>query len=236
MNPAARAWTIAAALIGALASAGVYAQRTVTERDAATSIYYGFLHDAAHAILSRDVKLGPELRHRLDLPQDADSRKIYDALVALTDKKKLVVRRAGPDDLSRYASRDLKQPLFTLEAGDTTFLIQYDLAADNIPFVGQLAGPAEPAVARKPAPAAVVEPPKPIPVPEPPKAVAIPPEPPKPVSVPEPPKPVAAPIPVAAPKPAAAPKPVAAPKPNGPCEVKPVMSNQDLVNCGATPP
>ena len=26
------------------------------------------------------------------------------------------------------------------------------------------------------------------------------------------------------------------PKPNGPCVVKPVMSDQDLVNCGATPP
>lgn len=25
-------------------------------------------------------------------------------------------------------------------------------------------------------------------------------------------------------------------KPNGPCAVKPVMSDQDLVNCGATPP
>ena len=24
-------------------------------------------------------------------------------------------------------------------------------------------------------------------------------------------------------------------KPNGPCEIKPVMSDQDLVNCGATP-
>jgi len=184
---------MAAALIGALASAGAaYAQRPltaqgpVTERDAATSIYYGFLHDAAHAVLSREVKLGPELRRRLDLPQDADSRKIYDALVALTDKRKLVVRKAGPDELSRYAGSDLRQPLFTLEAGDTTFLIQYDLASDNIPFVGQLAGPAEPTVARKPAPPAVVEPPKPIPAPEPPKAVAIPP---KPVSVPEPPKP-----------------------------------------------
>lgn len=26
-----------------------------------------------------------------------------------------------------------------------------------------------------------------------------------------------------------------APKPNGPCVIKPVMSDQDLVNCGATP-
>ena len=163
MTPVARAWTVAAALIGALASAGAHAQRPVTERDAATSIYYGFLHDAAHAVLSTDVKLGPELRHRLGLPQEADSRKIYDALVALTDKRKLVVLKAGPDELSRYAGSDLRQPLFTLQAGDTTFLIQYDLLADNIPFVGQLAGPAEPAVASKPVPPVVLEPPKPVP-------------------------------------------------------------------------
>jgi len=230
MAPAARTWTIAAALIGALASAGAHAQRPVTERDAATAVYNGFLTDAAHAILGRDVKLGPELRQRLDLPQDADSRKIYDALATLTDKKKLVVRRASPDELSRYAVRDLRQPLFALEAGDTTFLIQYDLLADNIAFVGQLAGPAEPAVARTPAPPAVVEPPKPIAAPEPPKAVAIPRAAPKPVA---PPKPVAAPKPAVAPPPAPR---AARLRPNGPCEVKPVMSNQDLVNCGATPP
>jgi hypothetical protein len=34
-----------------------------------------------------------------------------------------------------------------------------------------------------------------------------------------------------------APRPRAEPlKPDGPCVVRPVMSNQDLVNCGATPP
>lgn len=40
-------------------------------------------------------------------------------------------------------------------------------------------------------------------------------------------------------KPAARPSVMAnaeALKPNGPCVVKPVMSDQDLVNCGATPP
>ena len=38
-------------------------------------------------------------------------------------------------------------------------------------------------------------------------------------------------------KPAAAPVMAQAtlPRPNGPCLIKPVMSDQDLVNCGATP-
>lgn len=190
MTPMARAWTIAAALIGALAGTDAHAQRPVagkrpvTEKQAANFIYFGFLTDAAHAVLSKDVKLGPELRQRLVLPQEADSRKIYDALVTLTDKKVLLVRKAAPDELSRYAGKDLGQPLFALEAGNTTLLIQYDLPANNISFVGQLAGPAGP------------------------------------------PKPAVAPLRV----------PRAVPlRPTGPCVVKPVMSDQDLVNCGATP-
>lgn len=286
MTLAARTWLIGAALLGALASASVYSQ-PVTERQAALYIYGGFRHDAVHAILSPNVRLGPELRRRLELPPGADSRAIYDVLVTLSDQKTMVVRKAAPEELARYApGAGLRQPLFALEVGDTTLLIQYDLQANNIQFVGQLAGPMDRVVARKPEPpkpVAAPEPPKPVaapepskpesvpPViaPEPPKAVALPPEPPKPVAVPEPPKPVAAPEP---PKPVAAPappKPVAAPappkpvtppepvvvrpeppkpraaapqpprpqlKPEGPCVVKPVMSNQDLVNCGATPP
>jgi hypothetical protein len=208
MTPVTRAWTIAAALVGALACVGAHAQRPVTEKrpvidkrqvtekQAASYIYFGFLTDAAHALLSKDVKLGPELRQRLALPQEADSRKIYDALVTLTDKKALVVRKAGPDELSRYAVGDLRQPLFALEAGNTTLLIQFDMRANNISFVGQLAGPAGP------------------------------------------PKPIAAPKPAVAPLrvPRAEPlRPLRPLRPTGPCVVKPVMSDQDLVNCGATP-
>ena len=248
---------IGAALLAALAAGSVHAQGPVTERQAATYIRGGFRTDAAHAILSRDVRLGPELRRRLAVPQGADSRAIYEALIALTDPEALTVRKASADEVSRYAPRaesELRQPLFALEAGDTTLLIQYDLQANNIPFVGQLAGPLDPAAPRPvvapeppkavviPAePPRVVIPPKPVAAPEPPKPVATP-EPPKPVVIrPEPPKPPAATAPPPPAKPRAAtvqaPRPRAEPlQPNGPCVVKPVMSNQDLVNCGATPP
>jgi hypothetical protein len=264
-----------AALLGVIAAGSVHAQAPVTERQAATYIRGGFRTDSAHAILSRDVKLGPELRRRLAVPHDADSRAIYEALVSLTDPEALNVRKATDDEVSRYVPRagsELRQPLFALEFGDTTLLVQYDLRANNIPFVGQLAGPLDPAaprpvVAPEPPkavaippepPKAAVIPPKPVAAPEPPKPVAAP-EPPKPVATPEPPKPVAArkpkpvivrpeppkpPAAAASPPPAKpraatvpAPRPRAEPlQPNGPCVVRPVMSNQDLVNCGATPP
>ena len=257
---------IGGALFGALAAGSVHAQGAVTERQAAMYIRGGFRTDAAHAILSRDVRLGPELRRRLAVPQGADSRAIYEALVALTDPEALAVRRANAEEVSRYALRtgsELREPLFALEFGDTTLLIQYDLQANNIPFVGQLAGPLDPAAPRPvvapeppkavviPAePPGVVIPPKPVAAPEPPKPVAAP-EPPKPVATPEPPKPVVIrpeppkpPAAVASPPPTKpraatvqAPRPRAEPlQPNGPCVVKPVMSNQELVNCGATPP
>lgn len=215
-----------AVLLGAVLFApGAHAQ-PVTEKEAATYIYGGFLHDAAHAILSRDVKLGPELWRRLALPPGADSRKVYEQMTLLTDKQPLFVRKANAEEVSRYGASGLRQPLFVLEAGGTMLLIQYDLQANNIPFMGQLSGPHEPVAAKT-----LVEPPKPVPAPEPPKAVVIEPEPPKPI-------PVAAPAPP--PKPTAAivspPPPLAPPAaPSGPCVVKPVMSNQDLVNCGATP-
>ena len=174
---------IAAATIGALACVSAHAQQPVSEKAAADYIYGGFLTDAAHAILSPNVRISPDLRQRLSLPSDADSRRIYDALVKLTDKKTLVVRKASAGELSRFAGGDPKQPLFVLEAGNTRLLIQYDLVANNIPFVGLLYGTEEPAFARKPV----------------------------------------------------SPAPATPLRPTGPCVVRPVMSDQDLANCAATP-
>ena len=154
---------IGAALAGALASAGAQAQAPVTERQAATYIRGGFLTDSAHAILSKDVRLGAQLRRRLALAPDADSRAIYDALVALIDPANaLTVRRAG--------AGELQQPLFALESGDTALLIQYDLQANNISLVDEL-----PLAARTPAPPTVAELPKPAVAREPARAAVIPP-------------------------------------------------------------
>jgi outer membrane protein OmpA-like peptidoglycan-associated protein len=139
-----------AALAGALAAELVFAQArstapaqargTTTPAQARAYIYGAFLTQAAPGIVSDNVKLGPELEKRLNLPAGADSGKIYEALVALTDGKSLDVRRASDDEVSGYGmvpGLDLALPIYTLQAGDQKFLIQYDLQANAVPFVGQ---------------------------------------------------------------------------------------------------
>ena len=232
-------------------------QGPTTENQARYYVYGAFLTHAVPEIMGEQVALGPELQQRLGLAGGADRRRVYDALMSYTDGKRLSVRRATADEISRYrpqAKRDLKAPTFAVQADDITLLVEYDMQANTIPFVGQLsvayqapaappvveqrAAPPPPVAAPKPAappPAPVVATPKP---PAPAVAVAAP----KPAPAVAPAAPKAAP---AAPKqarvtaPPVAPKPqarVAAPlepelRPNGPCEVKPVMTEQDLVNC-----
>src|SRR5207249_2400388 len=97
-----------------------------------------FMTGAAPLILSDDVVVQPELRQRLALPQDANSRTVYQALVNLTLGKLLQVRPAIRDEvLKSQAIATPGKPIFALEAGDTTLVLQYDLERDNISFVGQ---------------------------------------------------------------------------------------------------
>jgi len=269
-------------LAAALAATPAFAQQQqpaapekTTEQQARSYIASAFMNGAAPLILSDDVVVQPELRQRLGLPGDAPSRTVYQALTNLTMGKPLMVRPAIRDEvLKSQALPASGKPIFAVEAGDTTIVVQYDMDRDNIAFVGQpaaiaTAAPATPPAAPEkvaetpapPAPAAAAEPPAaPAPTPEPaaaapaqPAAVAAPAEAPKPQPAPK----VAA-VPASKPlqvvepqvprvvKPArteaAAPTPVAARpeprpllKPTGACEIKPVMSDQDLVNCGATP-
>jgi len=214
MKTTSKVWVLGAVLAGALAAAGAHAQTTPatppTETQARYYVFGAFLTGAAADILSERVNLGPELQQRLAVPPDADYRRVYDALIALTESKPLRVRKATPEELSIYAAPakyGLKEPLFTLEAGDIRLLVQYDLQANNIPFVGQLSRTPEPPAA------AVVE-----------RAV-VPQARPAPEAQPKP-----APVAVQKPKPA---PPVELQKRTGPCVVKPVMSDQDLINCSA---
>jgi outer membrane protein OmpA-like peptidoglycan-associated protein len=114
--------------------------RGATAAQARAYIYGAFLTQAAPGILADDVKLGPELEQRLKLSSGTDSGKVYEALVSLTDGKRLDVRRATDDEVSGYGmvpGLDLALPIYTLVAGDQKFLVQYDLQANAIPFVGQ---------------------------------------------------------------------------------------------------
>ena len=227
-----KVWVLGVALAGALAAADAHGQNTPTEAQARYYVFGAFLTGAAVDILSDRVSLGPELQQRLAVPPDADYHRIYDALIAMTENKSLRVRKATPEELSSYAAPakyGLKEPLFTLEAGDIRLLVQYDLQANNIPFVGQLgAAPQRPSAAV--VERAVVPPASPAPAPaakpKPPPIALGKPAPPV-VAVESPKPPVVAPE---KPKPAAR---VELPKRTGPCEVKPVMSDQDLINCRA---
>ena len=256
-------------LAAALASTPALAQQQqppapekTSEQQARSYIASAFMTGAAPLILSDDVVVQPELRQRLGVPGDAPSRTVYQALTNLTMGKPLMVRPAIRDEvLKSQALPASGKPIFAVEAGDTTIVVQYDLDRDNIAFVGQPAAIATAVPVTPPAaPEKVAETPAPAPAPEPaaatpaqPAAAAQPAEAPKPspapvAAIPTPAKPLqivepqvprvvkpartqaAAPAPVAA---RAEPRPLL--KPTAACEIKPVMSDQDLVNCGATP-
>ena len=289
-------------LIAVLAASPAMAQQPAaktTEQQARSYIASAFITGAAPLILSDDVVVQPELRTKLALPADASSRTVYQALMNLTNGKAVQVRPAIRDEvLKSQVIAAPGKPVFTLEAGVTTLVLQYDLERDNVAFVGQ------PTAIATSAPAGLPEAPKPLAEtpsaqaqaptqpepapaasPEPAPAASAPPAEAKPameaapatpitptapaVAAPTPaPEPTAAPAAAETPKPGlqivepqeprgkpaaiapvakAQPVPAAAtvvrarearlplPKPNGPCVIKPVMSDQDLVNCGATP-
>ena len=272
-------------LICFLAAAPSFAQQPETpsgqpaqssDQQARSYIASAFMTGAAPMIVSDDVVVQPELRQRLGLAPEAKGRAVYEALLKLTTGKLLLVRPAIRDEvLKSQALAAPGKPIFTLEAGDTTLVIQYDLERENIAFVGQPAQIAtaapvtppttvqqvtEPPTAVTQTPAAETPAPTPAPTPAAPEpapapAAALPPEPAPPqAAVPppaaEPAKPVLQVVepqvpravkqaPLAAPKEQTARAPLeplrALPKPSGACEIKPVMSDQDLVNCGATP-
>ena len=246
-------------LLLALCAAPALAQQPAqksSEQQARTYITSAFMTGSAPMILSDDVVVQPELRQRLKLPEDASSRTVYQALVNLTRGKLLQVRPAIRDEVMKsQVIGTAGKPIFALEAGDTTLVLQYDLDRDNIAFVGQ---PVQIATA------VPVTPPTPV------LHVTEPPAPPTQAPAAETPAPAAAETPAAEPvQPATPPaqparqvvepqvprmamQPTAsAPKaqqaraelepsrallkPSAPCEIKPVMSDQDLVNCGATP-
>ena len=294
-----------------LASSIAFAQSPpgkTTEQQARSYIVSAFMTGAAPMVISEDATITPDARQRLGVSATSDTRTVYDAIVGASRGTPPTARTPTPEEVAKSgAPQDPGKPLFAVEAGDTTLVVQYDLQRDAISFVGQPGGPVAVAtpVAQPPAPEKVpdtpppaAEAPKPAPAPVPEPVVV---EAPKPGPVPEPvvvevpePAPVPAPV-VEAPKPAPAPaaepqasapqapapqapapqapapqvvepreprvaKPApAAPKPapvqaarsaeprvppppqlprlrpSGPCVIKPVMSDQDLVNCGATP-
>jgi hypothetical protein len=234
-----------------------------TEQQARSYILSAFMTGAAPAVVSDDAKVAPGLRERLALAPEADSRALYIALVGLTAGKSLTVRPAKIDELERTETQvETGKPVFALDVSDSTFVMQYDLERDSVTTIADASRPVAvtspvtapeppqaiaPALAEAAKPAA--EPASAAPAAEP--AAAAPaieraatpePAPGARVQVIEPREPrLATPAAAAAPaKPApmqvSREQPRLPPlKPNGACVIKPVMSDQDLVNCGASP-
>ena len=232
----------------ALAAGAAFAQQPqppgkTTEQQARSYVASAFMTGAAPLIMSDDANVSPALRQRLGLAPDANSRAVYQAIVTLTGGKPVQVRRASPEELvMAQAPSAPEKPAFALEAGDMTLILQYDLERDNVAFIG-LPGAvavAAPVVAPAPPqklPEVAAQPPQPA-APPPPAVAASKPAPVLQVVEPQVPRAVKPPAPAARPAPAAAAQaPESRPllRKTGACEIKPVMSDQDLVNCGATP-
>jgi outer membrane protein OmpA-like peptidoglycan-associated protein len=120
-------------------------RRPATEAEALSYIYSAFLTQADAGVMGGEVVLGPELQSALALPASAQGANVYQALIALMAQNNPDVRKATLQEVLDYGARrgfDRNHgPLYTLEAGERKFLIQYDLQSINIAFVGQLGLP-----------------------------------------------------------------------------------------------
>jgi outer membrane protein OmpA-like peptidoglycan-associated protein len=142
-----RALALAFAIAGALHAGLVQAQRRpATEADAMSYITSAFVSQADPGALSAKVVLGPELEKALGLAPGADRAKVYQAVVPLAEDPALEVRRAAPAEVAAYGKRrgfdpSARHPLFTVETAKARLLVQYDLQALNVVYVGQLGLP-----------------------------------------------------------------------------------------------
>jgi hypothetical protein len=77
------------------------------------------------------------------IQSNADRSALYSALSAFTLGKDLHLRKLRPDELSYYwsiISYDIEEPLFALEAPELTMLVQYVSKTKNVFFIDELAG------------------------------------------------------------------------------------------------
>lgn len=192
-----------------------------TTSEAESHILSAFTSGTDPGILAADVRLGPQLRAELGR---AGSAKIYDALVDRTTGSLIRVNPLTTEEAARHAALvgSGSDPLLTLESGGVKLLLQYAPARRQVSFVEQI-GVAPPPLKPAPEPTQV-------------EAPQLAPQPLKPAPLVQKPLPVS-PVLAEKPRPAApAPKVVESPqpaKPRGECVVKPVMSDEDLFNCGA---
>jgi hypothetical protein len=225
-----------AALFGTAPAWGQQAK--TTEQQARSYILSAFMTGAAPMVLSDDVKVSPVLRDKLHLPPEADSRMVYLSIVQQTAGRSLNVRFANDEEKTKAeAQTAVGRPVFALDVANSIYVMQYDLERDSIisladasrpvAVTSPVTAPTQPqALVEKPAEATRTQP-----LPGARVQVIEPREP----RVAQPPAPAMRPTSVPATQTARVEPPVERLRPSGPCVIKPVMSDQDLVNCGGSP-
>lgn len=133
------------ALILGSAQVAFAQRRSATETEARAYIHSAFITQADPGVMATSVVLGPELQRALSLPPSAEGPKVYAALITLSGAKPVDVRRSTDQELAEYGARRgfdrSGGPLYTLQAGDLNWLVQYDLQRVRISYVGQLGVP-----------------------------------------------------------------------------------------------
>lgn len=137
-----RSIAVVVALAGACAAQPAFSQRrAATEAEAVSYIYSAFITRADPGVMASRVVVGPELQKELALPAEAEGPGLYQALIAALGESAVDVRKATREEVDAYGKRrgfdpTAPHPVYTLEAGKQRFLVQYDLRAVSISFVG----------------------------------------------------------------------------------------------------
>ena len=125
------------------ALAGHAQKRPASEAEALIYIESAFITQADPGLLKPNVTVGPELRKKLSLPVGAAGDKVYESVLELVGDKPFSVRKAERDELEAYGLRhgfdpNIRQPLFVVVVENTRLLLQYDLQALQVSYIGQL--------------------------------------------------------------------------------------------------
>ena len=120
-----------AAILLSTASLAQFAKVTEGESHIASA----FTSGADPGVMADNVRLGPSLRRDLG---NADSRKVYNALVERLSGMELKVNVLSAADAARYAKLvgSVADPLILVDAREVSLLMQY--AGQHVTFVEQL--------------------------------------------------------------------------------------------------
>jgi hypothetical protein len=129
-----------AGLARSLFAAIVFTTAALAQRatEGESHIASAFTSGADPGVFADNLRLGPTLRKLFG--GEAESRKVYDALVERVSGQTLQIRELPPAEAARHATLvgSVSDPLIVLEAGAVTLLMQYAPNDKRVTFVEQL--------------------------------------------------------------------------------------------------